>query len=175
LLVGSLGVAASRSVTSLLIWRVVQAFGCASAFSVGAGVIGDLWTLEERGTAMGIFSGVRPAFLRREDINADCVQAILVGPAISPFFGGAAAHYASWRVSQLVLAVLAGLACILMYALLPETAHPGTRGADVRFGVDGKWRWVWLNPCQSLALLRAPNLLLVVCESLSSTGVKLTM
>jgi MFS family permease len=58
LFVASLGVASARSITALLVWRVFQAFGCSSGMSVGASVIGDIYRLEERGTAMGIFFGV---------------------------------------------------------------------------------------------------------------------
>lgn len=56
--VGSLGVGASTTVTALMCWRVVQAFGSAGGLSLGAGVIGDIYKLEERGTAMGIFFSV---------------------------------------------------------------------------------------------------------------------
>jgi MFS family permease len=68
---------------------------------------------------------------------------------------------------------------------LPETAHPGSRGVDrmldaerAKLGTsDGatdqvRWRWVWLNPFASLALLRAPNLLAVVGSLLSIVPVK---
>ncbi len=44
-----------------MFWRVVQAFGASSAMSVGAGVIGDIYRLEERGYAMGLFFGVSHA------------------------------------------------------------------------------------------------------------------
>ena len=56
--VGSFGVATARSVPSLLIWRVIQAFGCSSGMSVGMGVIGDIFKVEERGTASGLFFAV---------------------------------------------------------------------------------------------------------------------
>jgi hypothetical protein len=69
--------------------------------------------------------------------------------------------------------MLSGVATLLMYCLLPETAHPGSRGFD-RMLVDeasaGRnlketgFKWVWLNPFASLKLLRAPNLLAVVCS-----------
>jgi len=36
--------------------------------SLGAGVIGDIYKLEERGTAMGIFFGVRDTY-----INGSCI------------------------------------------------------------------------------------------------------
>lgn len=60
LVVGSAGVATARSVPALMLWRVIQALGASSGMSVGAGVIGDIYKLEERGRAMGIFFGVSP-------------------------------------------------------------------------------------------------------------------
>lgn len=56
--IGSLGVASAWSVPSLLMFRMVQAFGTSSGLSVGMGVIADIYKLEERGTASGIFWGV---------------------------------------------------------------------------------------------------------------------
>jgi MFS family permease len=59
LCVGSCGVALSTSFQSLLFWRFVQTFGCAGPLSLGAGVIGDIYKLGERGTFIGLFFGVR--------------------------------------------------------------------------------------------------------------------
>ena len=50
--------ATARKVPILMFWRVVQAFGASSGMSIGAGVIGDIYRLEERGYAMGVFVGV---------------------------------------------------------------------------------------------------------------------
>lgn len=61
LCIGSIGVANSHAVPTVMFWRVVQAFGASSAMSVGAGVIGDIYRLEERGFAMGLFFGVSHA------------------------------------------------------------------------------------------------------------------
>lgn len=58
LICGSLGVGFARNVPELMIWRFIQAFGSSPGLSVGAGVIGDIYRLEERGTAMGIFFSV---------------------------------------------------------------------------------------------------------------------
>lgn len=41
-----------------MIWRFFQTFGVSSGLAVGGGVIGDIYKLEERGTAMGIFFAV---------------------------------------------------------------------------------------------------------------------
>lgn len=59
--VGSFGVATARSVPQLLLWRILQAFGASSGLSVGMGVIGDIYKVEERGTASGIFFAVSVA------------------------------------------------------------------------------------------------------------------
>ncbi|KIK36304.1 hypothetical protein CY34DRAFT_531813 [Suillus luteus UH-Slu-Lm8-n1] len=61
LCVGSYGVAMSTSLRSLLFWRFVQTFGCSGGIPLGAGVIGDIYKLEERGTAIGVFFGVSDA------------------------------------------------------------------------------------------------------------------
>ncbi|KAK7679623.1 hypothetical protein QCA50_017334 [Cerrena zonata] len=141
---GSLGVASSHSVPELLAFRVLQAFGTSSGLSVGMGVIGDIYKLEERGTASGIFFG-----------------AVLLGPAIAPLLGGAAAHYYSWRLMQTILFGLGFVMLLVTMFLLPETSHPGARGVDKLVEAEGRSRWVWLNPFECLSLLRSPNIILL--------------
>lgn len=58
LCLGSFGVANAASVPQLLCFRVFQAFGSSSALSIAMGVIGDIYKLEERGTASGTYFGV---------------------------------------------------------------------------------------------------------------------
>lgn len=41
-----------------MVCHIFQSFGASSGLSVGAAVIGDIYKLEERGTAMGVFFGV---------------------------------------------------------------------------------------------------------------------
>ncbi|RXW15013.1 hypothetical protein EST38_g10836 [Candolleomyces aberdarensis] len=148
--VGSVGVAVAASIPQLLFWRFFQAFGVSSGLSVGAGVIGDIYNLEERGTAIGIF-----------------FAAVLLGPALAPLAGGAAAHYASWRAMQLILAIAVLLVFISVLLILPETSHPGTRGVDKReVPVSSRNSLkltmpVILNPFKPLLLLRSPNVLIV--------------
>jgi MFS family permease len=45
-----------------MVWRFVQALGASPGLAVGPGVIGDIYKLEERGQAMGIFFGVSLRF-----------------------------------------------------------------------------------------------------------------
>lgn len=55
---GSFGVALARNVPQLMLFRVLQAFGGGGGMSVGAGVISDIYRLEQRGGAMGVFFAV---------------------------------------------------------------------------------------------------------------------
>ncbi|TFK45914.1 MFS general substrate transporter [Heliocybe sulcata] len=158
LCIGSLGTAAAQDVPQLMIWRVVQAFGASSGMSVGAAVIGDIYRLEERGTAIGVF-----------------FAACLLGPALAPPAGGLAAYYASWRVMQLALFVAGLSAVLLVVFFLPETVHPDVKGLTRYLREKGnenkKWAWVWLNPFSSLGLLRSPN---VMAVTLAGTFVLIT-
>ncbi|KAL7282885.1 hypothetical protein ACG7TL_002300 [Trametes sanguinea] len=142
LCVGSAGVAMSHGVPTLLFWRVVQAFGSSSGMSVGAGAIGDIYKLEERGAAMGIFFG-----------------ASLFGPAIAPLLGGVATHYFSWRMAQWGLFVMGLFALIPVALFLPETLDPEKLR---RWGATEEHKKpVLLNPFKSLGLLRSPNIIVV--------------
>lgn len=58
MVLGSIGVARAQSVQQLLIFRFLQAMGASPGTSVGFGVIGDIYRLEERGRAMGSYYGV---------------------------------------------------------------------------------------------------------------------
>ncbi|KAJ6558447.1 MFS general substrate transporter [Mycena vulgaris] len=153
LCLGSIGVALSKTIPQLMIFRFIQAFGTSGGLAVGGGVIGDIYKLTERGTAMGIFFG-----------------ASLLGNAISPIVGGWGAKYSSWRNVQLGLFFVGLFVYVGMLTLLPETSHPGTMGMDKvepeRAVSDEqqrsrKFKWVWLNPFSCLWLLRSPNLLFV--------------
>lgn len=140
LALGSFGVSISRSVPELLFWRALQAVGSSAGMSTGMAIIGDIYQLEERGTAVGITFG-----------------ALLVGPAVAPLTGGIVTEYASWRLMQAGVGFAALLTYLLMYFGMPETSHPGTRGVDKELG--GKFKWVWLNPFKCLWYMRSPNLL----------------
>jgi MFS family permease len=90
LCVGSCGVALSTSLQSLLFWRFVQTFGCAGALPLGTGVIGDIYKLEERGTVIGVFFGVRDCMIEWffGIVLTQLSQVILLGHVVAPFLGG---------------------------------------------------------------------------------------
>ncbi|KIJ15642.1 hypothetical protein PAXINDRAFT_169079 [Paxillus involutus ATCC 200175] len=137
--IGSLGVATSSSLFPFLFWRFVQTFGCSGGQAIGAGVIGDIFELEERGTAIGIFYGVA-----------------LVGPALAPLAGGTVAQYSSWRHIHVALAAWGILQYLLVYFTLPETSHSHQK--DLSHSPPERPRLVWINPLRCLGSLRSPNL-----------------
>ncbi|KAF9444153.1 MFS general substrate transporter [Macrolepiota fuliginosa MF-IS2] len=149
LVFGSVGVSLSRTVGELYVFRFLQAAGASPGFSIGAGVIGDIYKLEERGSAMGVF-----------------LAAILLGPSLAPVAGGLAAEYASWRHMQFIIGVFGLIAFGIIWTCFPETSHPGVRGIDklcrqAENGVKIRWNRYIVNPLSPLGLLRAPNILAV--------------
>ncbi|KAF7318780.1 hypothetical protein HMN09_00390300 [Mycena chlorophos] len=158
---GSVGVATASTVPQLMIFRLIQALGTSGGGAVGAGVISDIYKVTERGTALGVFSSVNILF-----------AAALMGNILAPLIGGWGAKYASWRIVQLGLFVTGLVIFCAVYFLMPETAHPGTRGVDKLLsrdrnsdGEDSERRRtpiVWLNPFGCLWLLRSPNVLFVM-------------
>ncbi|KJA19693.1 hypothetical protein HYPSUDRAFT_44074 [Hypholoma sublateritium FD-334 SS-4] len=145
LIIGSIGTAAAHSIYELIFWRFIQALGASPGLAVGSGVIGDIYKLEERGRALGVF-----------------FAAVLAGPALAPLVGGFATRYFSWRLLQLGLGITGVIVFFVVVFFFPETYHIGQRGADK---VDPeslpKWRPVILNPLKPLWMLRSPNLLAV--------------
>ncbi|KAF5330124.1 hypothetical protein D9611_010546 [Ephemerocybe angulata] len=99
------------------------------------------------------------------------------GASPAPFIGGLSAHYASWRLPQLVMGLSGLFVFVLVYAFLPETSHPGERGVDKVKSLSDegaaalrserplrrftKTLPIFINPLRPLALMRNPNLLFV--------------
>ncbi|GJJ15289.1 hypothetical protein Clacol_009565 [Clathrus columnatus] len=187
--VGSFIAAEAGTIFWLVIGRSIQGFGASCILSVGAATISDIYKLEERGTAMGIFFGF-----------------ILLGPPLAPISGGFLATYASWRIMQIVLGIFGFIAFLIVLVYLPETSHPGERGIDKAIvmqkvqkkkkksrqakicvyggvanvaeddgsyseipchvnGIINNWHWVWLNPFAAISLLKAPVVLLNVLSA----------
>ena len=63
---------------------------------------------------------------------------------------------------QAFLGVIGLVQFCFMYFLFPETSQPGARGVDKLRLEDGPSKSMFINPLRPLALLRSPNLLLIV-------------
>ena len=79
-LLGSALCGVAGSMTQLIVFRTIQGIGAGGVMPVGATIIGDIFTLEERGRMQGLFSGV-------------WATASFVGPLL----GGLLTDALSWR------------------------------------------------------------------------------
>ena len=70
----------STNKSEMIAFRFLSGLGGSAPLAIGGGVLGDIWSAEERGAALSIYS-----------------LAPLVGPAIGPVAGGFIAEYTTWR------------------------------------------------------------------------------
>lgn len=99
-----IGLAETKNYATLIVLRSLQSSGSASTIAVGAAVIGDITTREERGGYMGIF------------------QAGQLAPvAIGPVIGGALAASLGWRAIFWFLTIYGGVFLVFLIIALPET------------------------------------------------------
>lgn len=92
------------SYAQLMVLRCVQSTGSASTVAIGAGVIGDITTREERGSYMGFFQA-----------------GLLMPVAVGPILGGAFADTLGWRPIFWFLAIYSGVFLVVLVVVLPET------------------------------------------------------
>ncbi|TFK35457.1 major facilitator superfamily domain-containing protein [Crucibulum laeve] len=143
MVIGSIGISTAKSVPELLFWKVIQALGSSCVRVLGTAAIGDIYPLNNRGEAMGLFLGI------------SYIGAIFASP-----LGGIGVHYVSWRVTQFVVGLLGLAAFLAMLCYFPETIH--SRELDkyiLNGGLIPSWRPILINPLRPLRLLRDPNIL----------------
>lgn len=104
-LFGNLGAYFTKGIGLLLVARSLQALGIAAAAGVGIALITDLFPVNERGRAMGIFSMFNSA-----------------GAASGPAFGGLIAVWLSWRADFIVLAIIT--VALLLFTVWQLPAQP---------------------------------------------------
>ncbi|KAJ8133345.1 hypothetical protein O1611_g286 [Lasiodiplodia mahajangana] len=108
------GLAESKNYATLIVLRSLQSAGSASTIAIGAAVIGDITTREERGGFMGVF------------------QAGLLAPvAVGPVIGGALTNL-GWRAIFWFLTIYSGVFLILLIILLPETLRSAVSNGGAR-------------------------------------------
>jgi MFS family permease len=99
-----IGLAEIKHYYQLVILRCLQSTGSASTIAIGAGVIGDITTREERGGYIGIY------------------QAGLLTPvAVGPILGGIFAETLGWRAIFWFLAIYSAVFLMILAFALPET------------------------------------------------------
>lgn len=101
------GVAGANSIYSLLILRFFAAAFGSSPLTNAGGVIADIFTANERGLAMSIFSA-----------------APFMGPVLGPIIGGFLGMTEGWRWVNGLMAIWAGALLVACAFLVPETYPP---------------------------------------------------
>jgi multidrug resistance protein len=138
--------AVSNSLHMIITFRLVEALGCSSAQSVGAGVISDIYISTERGSALGWF-----------------YLGTLIGPLIAPIIGGALQVWLGWRAPLYFMAIFTFSTAIFTMIYLPETLFKASAGDQ-----EGKLRWHQiakrdiLAPLPKLKFLLVPSIALTI-------------
>lgn len=96
--------AISKSISMLIVMRILAGGASASVQAVGAGTLADIWEPRERGRAMGIF-----------------YLGPLTGPLFAPIIGGALAEKWGWQSTMWFLTIYGGLTFVMLFFCLPET------------------------------------------------------
>lgn len=103
----NLGCGLAQTKGQLIAFRFLAGLGGSAPLALGGGVLSDLFTAEERGKAISIYS-----------------LAPLLGPAIGPIAGGFIAENTSWRWVFYATTIADGLIQILGLFFLQETFAP---------------------------------------------------
>src|SRR5690625_2175726 len=143
----------SRSMEELIIFRAIQGLGAGGVMPVASTLVGDIFTLEERGRMQGLFSSVWGV-------------ASLVGPAL----GGVVTDLLSWRWI-FYLNIPFGIVSAAMLVLLLDEERPRREHKLDIFGtvsltlaiallliglLEGSEAWGWSDP-RTAALLAGPG------------------
>ena len=99
-----IGLAETRHYYQLVILRCLQSTGSASTIAIGAGVLGDITTREERGGYMGVFQA-----------------GLLVPLGVGPVLGGVFAGTLGWRAIFWFMVIYGGAFLVVLILFLPET------------------------------------------------------
>ena len=111
----NIGLAVTNTYWLLMLLRAIQATGNSATVALGAGVIADIATSQERGGYLGFF-GVGP----------------LTGPSLGPVIGGALAQRLGWRSIFWFLAIFSGVFTGFVVLFLPETLRSIVGNGSIR-------------------------------------------
>ncbi|EHK50776.1 hypothetical protein TRIATDRAFT_233373, partial [Trichoderma atroviride IMI 206040] len=104
----NLGCGFAQTPAELFVFRFLAGIGGSAPLALGGGAISDIWSAEERGKAMGIYT-----------------LAPLLGPVVGPIAGGFIAEYTTWRWVFWSSSVAAVFIQAIGLIWLRES-HPGT-------------------------------------------------
>ena len=105
----------STNKSEMVAFRLLSGLGGSAPLAIGGGVLGDMWSAEERGAALSMYS-----------------LAPLVGPAIRPVAGGFIAEYTTWRWVFWAPSIANIVVQVLGVFYLQETYGPHLLNTKVR-------------------------------------------
>lgn len=105
-LASSVGSALAPTIAVFLLGRTVQGLAASGTWSVGNAVVADIYPIEIRGVAYGVF--MMPG---------------MFGPVVAPFIGAALTQAFGWRSMMWFLAALSGAAQLAVLLIYRETQH----------------------------------------------------
>jgi MFS family permease len=103
----NLGCGLAQTKTQLIIFRFLSGLGGSAPLAIGGGVLSDVFTAEQRGKAISIYS-----------------LAPLLGPAVGPIAGGFIAENTTWRWVFYATTIADGLIQVCGLFFLQETYPP---------------------------------------------------
>ncbi|BES60943.1 multidrug effflux MFS transporter [Dysgonomonas capnocytophagoides] len=104
-IIGSIGCALSNSMTTIVIWRVIQAFGACTGPMIARAMVRDVYQKTEAARKL---SGL--------------MVLMAVAPIVGPLLGGQILKFASWHYIFWLLAII-GFIMLIFVFFLPETMH----------------------------------------------------
>jgi MFS transporter, DHA2 family, multidrug resistance protein len=111
--IASLGCGLSGSFGQLVFWRLVQGFGGGGLISTSQAILRDTYTLEEQGTAQGVFA-----------------MGVIVGPALGPVLGGWITDNWNWHWVFFINLPVGIVAATLIGLYLRNPQEPQYRKLD---------------------------------------------
>lgn len=108
-IIGSVGCALSNTMTAMVSWRVIQAFGACTGPMIARAMVRDVYAKTD---AAGKLSGL--------------MILMAIAPILGPLLGGQILKFATWHYIFWLLAVI-GLVMLVFVLLLPETLHQQNR------------------------------------------------
>lgn len=102
-----IGCALAQNIETLVICRFLAGIGGSGCLTLGAGVIADMFPIEQRGKAASIWA-----------------MGPLIGPMIGPIAGGFLGEAVGWRWVFWVLLIAGGVLSLLLELVMRETYAP---------------------------------------------------
>lgn len=97
----------AQNTGEMLAFRFLSGLGACAPQSIGGGVLSDMWSAEERGTAIAIYS-----------------LAPLLGPSVGPLMGAWVTETIGWRWSFWILVIFGTCIQVVDFIFLKETFAP---------------------------------------------------